>query len=213
MAQTINAELSTELDAVNQMLAAIGEAPVSDLTITESVDVADALDVLRIVDTLVQSHGWEWNRDYQFRINPDNDGFLQIPNRTLKIEKAYRVYSGSSTGTPIKIVQRGTRLYDPINHTFVFTDGMLLDIVTRQLWTDMPEPARMAIASIASRIFQAQKQGSATVDSMLGQVASRAEALLGHFEDETDPKNSITGSNDVQWALRGRGVRRTRRDG
>lgn len=210
MSQVIPTRLSTELDAVNVLLSSIGEAPVSDLTITESVDVALAVDRLREVDLATQSKGWEWNRDYAWNLLPNPDGFLYLPELTLRVEKAYRTYSNSSGLQPVKVARRGDRLYDPINHTFVFTDTVVVDLITRQLWVDMPEAARYFITLAAAKIFQGRFQANQLVNAILEDDVERALSVLEQYEDETDLTNTITGNNSVISALYGRGVRRSR---
>ena len=50
-----------ELQAVNQILASVGQAPVTTLEQTNP-DVSIALDTLRQVSREVQAEGWSFNR-------------------------------------------------------------------------------------------------------------------------------------------------------
>ena len=54
---------TTELEAVNIMLAAIGEAPVSKLTGTLPVDVKIAQSTLVEINKAVQAEGWSFNTE------------------------------------------------------------------------------------------------------------------------------------------------------
>ena len=65
---------TTELEAVNIMLSAIGEAPVSSLENTQLEDVAVAQNILNETIVDVQSTGYNFNTEYNFKINPDIDG-------------------------------------------------------------------------------------------------------------------------------------------
>lgn len=60
----------TELEAVNSMLAAIGEAPVSTLTGATQADVQMAINILRDVTREVQSWGWRFNTEFGMEILP-----------------------------------------------------------------------------------------------------------------------------------------------
>lgn len=52
---------TTELDAVNEIIGAIGEAPVNTLENIMNVDVISALRILRNNNRSFQSRGWSFN--------------------------------------------------------------------------------------------------------------------------------------------------------
>ena len=52
---------TTELQAVNQMLSVIGEAPVNSITGTVTTDVSVAKNILDETSMSVQSMGWNFN--------------------------------------------------------------------------------------------------------------------------------------------------------
>ena len=52
---------ATELQAVNQMLSVIGEAPVNTITGTTTTDVSVAKNILDETSMTVQSMGWNFN--------------------------------------------------------------------------------------------------------------------------------------------------------
>ena len=60
----------TEIDAVNFILGAIGQAPVTTLEATNP-DVAIAYDVLINTSKEVQSEGWTYNTEYHYELVPD----------------------------------------------------------------------------------------------------------------------------------------------
>ncbi len=70
MALITNLTPTTELEAVNAMLAAIGEAPISALEGATQADVQIALALLRMTTREVQSWGWRWNLDFGYEILP-----------------------------------------------------------------------------------------------------------------------------------------------
>ena len=57
-----NKAVSTELDAVNQILSAVGQAPVTTLDL-QNPEVYTTLQTLRNVSREVQSEGWNFNTE------------------------------------------------------------------------------------------------------------------------------------------------------
>ena len=57
-----------ELQAVNQILASVGQAPVTTLEQTNP-DVAIAYDTLQQVSREVQAEGWTFNKEYHYPPN------------------------------------------------------------------------------------------------------------------------------------------------
>ena len=74
---------STELDAVNQILSSVGQAPVTTLDL-QNPEVAITVNTLREVSKQVQLEGWTFNveRDYQLSRNPATKE-VTYPSNTL----------------------------------------------------------------------------------------------------------------------------------
>lgn len=70
MAQTNNLSALTELEAINAMLASIGEAPVSTLIGATQADVVTGINILRNQTREVQSWGWRFNTDFGLEVLP-----------------------------------------------------------------------------------------------------------------------------------------------
>ncbi len=75
----------TELPAINQILASIGQAPVTTLDQTNP-DVAIAYDTLLQVSREVQSEGWTFNKEYHYPIKPDSDKHILFPVNALQMD-------------------------------------------------------------------------------------------------------------------------------
>lgn len=60
---------TTELEAVNAMRSAVGEAPLTDLTST-ATDVTMAVNILRNATREVQSMGWRFNTEFGYELAP-----------------------------------------------------------------------------------------------------------------------------------------------
>jgi len=77
----------TELEAVNSMLAAIGEAPVSTLTGATQADVQMAINILRDVTREVQSWGWRFNTEFGMEILPfDQYNYTDSTGKTTTLK-------------------------------------------------------------------------------------------------------------------------------
>ena len=76
---------SQELPAINQILSSCGQAPVTTLDQTNP-EVAIAYDTLLQVSREVQAEGWTFNKEYEYKITPNTDDYILIPNNMLQIK-------------------------------------------------------------------------------------------------------------------------------
>jgi hypothetical protein len=190
--------LTTELDAVNEMLECISEAPIASLD-TPSFDTAqDALKKLRSVSRLVQARGWHWNSETKYPLLPDTSGFIFLPPNCLRADE---IWSGSWQR---EVALRGSRLYDKMNHTYVFSSAVSADIVFALDWEELPESARQYIMMLAAREFQTTQLGS---DSQYRYTQAMVDAaFLVMLDDETESAdhNMLTDSWSVGQILMGK---------
>ena len=68
-----------ELPAINQILASVGQAPVTTLDQTNP-DVAIAYDTLIQVSREIQSEGWTFNTEHDYPFTPDSNNEILIPS-------------------------------------------------------------------------------------------------------------------------------------
>jgi hypothetical protein len=149
----MNLTPKTELDAVNEMLSVIGEAPINSLQTSGVGDAQLAYKILTNAAREVQLVGWHWNTEKSFPILPDTNGFLYIPLNTLKVDT-------SGAFKSFDLIQRGNRLYDRVNHTFVFDESVTVDLVLMLDFDEMPEGGRNLVNIRAARQFQDRTVGS-----------------------------------------------------
>ena len=159
-----------ELPAVNQILASVGQAPVTTLDQTNP-DVAIAYDTLLQVSKEVQAEGWTFNQEFEYEITTDADKEYAIPNNILQID-----FSDSYTGD-IDVVRRSGKLYDRYNHTYALGDTANTkyetDVVWFFDWVDLPQPVQNYIVSKAATITAQRIVG----DPQLIQTLQQREAL------------------------------------
>lgn len=198
---TLPPDLTDRIAAVNVLLQAIGEAPVSSVETSEAVDVAAASNCLDEFDRLVQARGWPWNREEGMELSPDSNGHILLPSSCLLMVRAYPA-SGD------KLVERGRKLYNKTEKTYVFTEAVAVDMILKLDWEELPEVIRQFITIWAARQYQGRVQTSVAVDRILEEVVEAAGALCGQAEDEAEGHNQVTGNAYTHTRLHGRINRR-----
>jgi len=168
----------TELEAVNEMLMSIGQAPVSTLNVSGIKDVNVARAELTKVSRRVQSRGWNWNTDDDYQLSPDVDGYIAVPSGALKID--------ASTFAENLVERRhdtkGRCLYSRDRRSFQFTEPVNVQIVWGFSFEDLPETARCFIATSAGRKFQSRVIGSQILDRFQEEDEAKAWVLLEREE-------------------------------
>ena len=103
-----------ELPAVNEILASVGQAPVTTLDQTNP-DVAIAYDTLLNVSREVQAEGWIFNTEEFYELTPNTDGEIVIANNILQIDLH------AEKDNQYEAIRRNGKLYEKINHTYDWT--------------------------------------------------------------------------------------------
>lgn len=187
---------TTELEAVNLMLQTIGESPVNTLEDVGVVDAVVALSILQMASRQVQLIGWHWNTEDDFPLAPSfPEGEIRLPSNTLKVDT-------SQADASFDLVQRGTRLYDRVNHTYTIGRTIRVEIVVFLPFDELPEAARAYIAIRAARQFQEKVVGSDVLRGFTKLDEMQAMAALLDAEAETQDFNILTGNESVARILR-----------
>jgi len=79
----------TKLDAVNLMLASIGQSPVNTLSGTLPKDVNKAVVALDSALREVLTQGWSFNSDKEYEMTPDGTFRIAVPAASLQIDPTY----------------------------------------------------------------------------------------------------------------------------
>ena len=172
---------TTKLDAVNTMLSAIGEAPVNSLS-SGLVEAEVAESILDTVDREVQSMGWHFNTELNKSYAQDTNGYIQLGSDILRADATLKADSKD-------LVQRGTRMFDRQNHTFVIGASAALDVVVQLTFNDLPEVCKRYIVMRATRIFQDRVVGSNTLHDFQIKDEERALYELKEFDKSADDHN------------------------
>lgn len=235
MSQLTNIAPTTELDAVNTMLAAIGEAPIDSLDDVTATDVVMAVNMLRAAAREVLSLGWRFNMEWGFEIAPSatvpihfRDGSSDMLNVFVPPDGLvrFRVTAciGQIDSRAVDVTIRKPRRLDPATYPTVFYDrannydGLLasqhpflyIDPVWFVDYEDMPEEARRYIAVRAARQFAAQVMGSAELSNFSEKDETYALRTLKRYEgQEDDTLNVFDNMRDTGAFLGGRAYYQT----
>jgi hypothetical protein len=165
------------------MLHDINERPVNTLEDPARLDVVRAIDSLETASRMTQSTGWWFNTEF-VTIALDSENHYVLPEELVHAE----VLSGGPVATadqnPVRLVQRGTRLYDRANAVdeFVSTsEPVILKCVRLIDFADLPANVREYIYCVASIRFQSRTLGSTSVDADL---RDQARVALTNMQEE-----------------------------
>lgn len=172
----------SELEAVNLMLATIGESPVSSLNNSGDLHIAMATQFLYDASREVQTVGWHFNYEEEYPLPLNIDQELVVPNNTLSLDV-------SDVDNAYDVVMRGNRLYDRKNHTYTFSKSLRVDLTLFLPWDSLPQPARQYIAIMASRRFQRRVQGDEVIEKTTAVEEGMAKAQLEDYEASTRDYN------------------------
>lgn len=178
---------TSELDAVNSMLASISEHPVDNLESTLP-EAQTALVKLRETSRFIQSDGWSFNK-ITISLSPDSaTGFIVLPKNTLQI------YTNSSD-----IVLRGRRLFNRASNTFIFTSEQSVDVIEALIWEDLPDVMRRYVTLNASLEYAQNWTGSSEIIRFLSTELNNARIQLNRHETKAENRNLLSNSEITKF--------------
>ena len=178
---------TTELEAINIMLAAIGEAPVNKLTGTLPVDVAIAQSTLVEINKAVQGEGWSFNTEIDVTLTRNTANQIILPTDVLRVDANIHQHP------TIDPIQRGLKLYDRLNNTFTFEEDLICTVVYFREYSEIPEPARRYIVIRAARIFVDRLVSDEGLRTYTQQDEVRARAVLMETDLNNGDHNILRG--------------------
>lgn len=178
-------ETGEELAAVNDILAAIGEPPVSTLEGDSNADVANARRILNKVNRQIQSQGWTFNIENGQTLAPDVfDQMIPYMNDYLTVFSA----SGQTA-----YVNRGGYVYDRVNNTDRFSAPITVNIIRLREFYEMPECFRHWIVTKSSRQFNSRFFGAPEIEGTLQEEERNAEIACKEYELDFGNYNMLDG--------------------
>tara|TARA_R100001086_G_C11782063_1_gene243933 strand:+ start:123 stop:731 length:609 start_codon:yes stop_codon:yes gene_type:complete len=178
---------TTELEAINIMLAAIGEAPVSSLTGLLPQDVAIAQSTLVETNRAVQSEGWSFNTEIDVTLTRNGNNEIDIPVDVLRVDANIHQHP------TIDPIQRELKLYDRLNNTYTFEEDLICTVVYFREYKEIPEPARRYINIRSARIFVDRLVSDDGLRTYTQQDEVRARAVLMETDLNNGDHNLLRG--------------------
>ena len=165
-----------ELPAINQILASVGQAPVTTLDQTNP-DVAIAYDTLIQVAREIQSEGWTFNTEQDYPFTPDSNNEILIPSNVLQID-----ISAETGNQEMDVIRRSRKLYDQQEHTYTFTEELKCDVVWLFDWVDLPRPIQDYITARAACFTVSRIVGDGQLYQMCMQKEAYCRAMALEYE-------------------------------
>ena len=172
-------DLDTELSAVNSILGAIGQAPVTSL-VYDNPEIAFIYNLLRDANVDTQAEGWHFNTEKHVKYSPDSvTGKIAIANDVLQLD-----VSNGWSRREYDVVRRNGYLYDKIDHTDDFSDieSIDLDVIKLQNYEDLPIIFRRYITYRASRMAATQLVANPNLVKLIAQQEALSRAALMEYE-------------------------------
>ena len=169
-------DLDTKLSAVNSILGAIGQSPLTTLNF-DNPEVAIVFNLLRDANVDTQAEGWHFNTEKHVKFSINTDGKIIIGNDILSMD-----LHDNYTKRTKDLVRRNGFLYDKTDHTDVFTEDQDLDIVRLYEFEDLPIVFRRYIVYRASRVAATKLVANPQLVKLLAQQEALARAALMEYD-------------------------------
>ena len=169
----------TELSAVNAILGAIGQSPITSISgASANPEVAFIYNLLRDCNVDIQSEGWHFNSEKHVKYTPDSTSKkIAIGNNILKAD----LHDGWSDRT-YDVVNQAGFLYDKYDHTLEWDDPVYLDIIKLITYEDIPEVFKRYVVYKASTRAATQIVGNPQLVQLLAQQEAQARATCLEYE-------------------------------
>ena len=172
------ATVTSKLESINVMLTSIGESPVNTITSSTTTDVSIAVQILDNVSREVQSVGWHFNTDVNYKLAKNTSNQIVLPSNCLRVDNTHQ-------DADLDLVERNRKLWDRKNHTYTIEQDVRVNITWVLEFTEIPETARRYITIRAARIFQDRMLASDTLHKFHQVDEIQALAALKEHEGDT----------------------------
>jgi len=187
MATIPNNPTTEQLDAVNEMLAAVGQAPVNQLQATNP-DVALAFDTLTRTSREVQAEGWTFNKEYHVelsRVNVGSETRIAIASDITFVDLSDN-FNNAGHDSVIRydatVSPAGYYLYDRQNHTYSWDYNPECDLVRQYEYIHLPKPIQDYVLARASAAFSNRLTGDMGQYQILKQAETERKIAALEFD-------------------------------
>lgn len=190
----------TKLQSVNSCLRGIGLNAVAALDGSD-LDASLAEQTVDQVSAELQSRGWWYNKEYNWRIAPDvSTGEIPVPSNVTSV-----IGTGCSRGASLAI--RDGLLYDTWNHTsdlrsLTFTyDGIEvieLVLVLELPFEELPNPVQSYITYVARRQFAMDMEVDTNRWNFQKDDEQKAMIMMQREDAKHKKRNYISNNSAIQ---------------
>jgi len=170
-------QATTKLEAVNAMLSAAAEAPVSTLAGNNGAQVQIALAILDEASRRVQGDGWTFNR-FETVFLKDIDGKIPVNADIISLDDP------NQNSSDHDYTIRGGFLWDVTKNTDQFDADVTMIATIFLEWEDLPFHARDFIMARAIRMYTDRTVGTPTLGQFTRQDELEAMARFKRTEME-----------------------------
>ena len=108
---------------------------------------------------------------------PDADGIVQLPENIIRMDK-----TGNAVIRTTNVVQRDGKLYDKLNHSFIFEGEQRFDITWLFPYEELPLPFQRYVVSAASARAATQIVTNPELTQLLSAQGAMARAACMEYE-------------------------------
>ena len=177
-------ELDTELSAVNSILGAIGQSPITQLKnatgslISTNPEISFIYNILTECNIDVQSEGWSFNSEEHVAFTPDpTTKHITVANNVLSL-----AVTNGWQSKAVDTIRKNGKLWDKVNHTFEFDNDLVCDVVYLYEFEDLPPVFRRYVIYKASGRAATQLIANPQLVELLGQQEAFTRAACIEYE-------------------------------
>lgn len=189
--QAVTPGRTTLLEAVNTLLAVIGEQPVNTLETQQIVEASMAERTLLEFHKEGQIKGWSWNTEYNYEfVKNTTTNQITVPANVVSFSTDPYAYAG-------RFQLRGQVVYDRDKRTSVLEaaiTSLYADVIWLLPWDQAPEAYNRWVTIRSARVFVTRVLGADSLVRYSAQDERDAQALLERMEQQVDQPNMLTGS-------------------
>jgi len=169
-------DIDTELSAVNNILGAIGQSPITTINF-DNPEISVIYNLLRDANVDTQAEGWHFNREEHVTFSPDSNKNIIIGNDILSID-----FHDNYAKRTNNLVRRNGKLYNKQTHSDEFDGDLSLDVVRLYPFEDLPIVFRRYITYKASRVAATQLVANPQLVRLLAVQEEQARSALQEYE-------------------------------
>lgn len=163
--------ITTELDAINILLAAIGTSPVNNID-TANTDAVMAKNYIHNALKEIQTEKWYFNTEDNYQLIPDINNEIHLADNIINIDSIGRF------GENTNLIPRGKKLYDRLNHTYKIQNPITANIILCLEFDELPETAIQYIIAKAARKYQEELLGDPSLRTWTKEDEATARGRL-----------------------------------